>query len=461
MSSWRPRVTALAVMGLVLVACGGTAATTTTAEGGTTTPGPETTVPGETTTAPPSGEEPIRIGVSLPLTGEFSVPGSKHRDGYVYWADEINARGGLLGRPVELLVEDNRSDTEVAVSQYERFISAEQVDLLFGTFSSLLTFPVSAVAEQAGMVYPVPSGGALRIWERGFQNIFYFQQTAVEEIGSAPVNMLTYYRDQGVIPEDQFPDTAAVVWADDFFAAAIANGLLGGEVNIPDTDTVISLAPGFLAEAGIEPVLEEQWPVGFTDWLTLANSIRDSGAKMVMATTASPDEAVSLVKALQTVGMQPTVMYTSQGTQSEFFDALGDAANGITVHSSWHPLANFEGLLAGEPFTNQDFIDGFTEAFGRAPDEDEAIPFALAQGMEQAVTAVGSTDNAAMREWLRSRTADDPVKTVLGDFYWDERGLALDRDQIMTQWQDGTLEFVYPVGEFPGTVDLVFPKPEW
>ncbi|GIU91567.1 MAG: branched-chain amino acid ABC transporter substrate-binding protein [Acidimicrobiia bacterium] len=444
---------------LIFAACaGGGGGATTTAAGGVTT---TTAAPGTTAPTPTGGEAPIRIGVSLPLTGEFSIPGSKHRDGYQYCIDEINARGGLLGRQVELLVEDNRSDTEVAVSQYERFISAQQVDLLFGTFSSLLTFPVSAVAEQAGMVYPVPSGGALRIWERGFQNIFYFQQTAVEETGVAPVGMLEYYRDQGVIPEDQFPTTAAVVYADDFFAAAIANGLLGGEVTIPDSDKVISLAPGYLAEAGIEAVFVEQWPIGFTDWLTLANSIRNSGAEMVMATTASPDEAVSLVNALRTVGVQPSVMYTSQGTQSEFYDALGEAAEGIVIQSSWHPRADWEGLLAGEPFSNSDFIEGFTAAFGRAPDEDEAIPFAVCQGMEQAVRGVGSTDNAAMRQWLHDRTPEDPVKTILGDFYWDERGLPFDRFQLMTQWQNGNLEFVFPVGEFPGTVDLVFPKPAW
>jgi branched-chain amino acid transport system substrate-binding protein len=53
------------------------------------------------------------------------------------------------------------------------------------------------------------------------------------------------------------------------------------------------------------------------------------------------------------------------------------------------------------------------------------------------------------------------VKTVLGDFYWDERGVPIDRSVILTQWEAGTLNFVYPVGEFEGTTDLVYPKPEW
>jgi branched-chain amino acid transport system substrate-binding protein len=408
----------------------------------------------------PTGE-PIRIGSSLPLTGEFSIPGAKHRDGYAYCVDEINAAGGLLGRPVELLVEDNRSDTEVAVSQLERFINVDNVDVLFGTFSSLITFPTSAVAEQAGMIYPIPSGGALRIWERGFQNIFYFQQDAAEYIGEAPISAIQEYRDSGVIAADQFPETAAVVYADDFFAAAIANGLLGGSVEIPGTGQVVDLAPGFLVEAGIEPVLEEQWPADFTAWVQLANTIRNADADMLLAATASPEEAIELVRALQTVGYDPPLLYLSQGTQSEFLDSLGDAANGILAHSAWHPEAAFEGLLGGETVTNQDFIAGFTDAYGRAPDEDEAIPFALCQGVEQAIRATETTDNSELRAWLSGRTADDPVRTIMGDFYWDDRGLPEDRTVVMTQWQAGELQFVAPIGEFAGVVDMVFPKPEW
>jgi branched-chain amino acid transport system substrate-binding protein len=151
----------------------------------------------------------------------------------------------------------------------------------------------------------------------------------------------------------------------------------------------------------------------------------------------------------------------SQGAPSGFEETLGDLANGVTIHSAWHPLADWEGVLAGEPYTNTDFIEGFTASFGRAPDEDEAIPFSLCQGVEQAIIGTGGTDNVAMSEWMHARTPDDPVKTILGEWVWDERGLPVDRSLIMVQWQDNELKFVYPVGEFPGTVDLVYPKPEF
>jgi branched-chain amino acid transport system substrate-binding protein len=412
---------------------------------------PPTDVP---PTEPP---EPIKIGASLPLTGNFAIAGQKHGDGYQLCVDLINEKGGLLGRPVELLISDNQSDVDTALAQTERFINVDNIDMLFGTFSSRLTFPQTSLTEQASIVNPIPSGAALRIYSRGYEYIFYFQQLAAEFVGASPVNMIT-----DLVPAGDKPATAAVVFADDFFAGSIANGLLGGTVEVEGTDVVVDLAPGLLAEAGIEIVFEEMWPEeGFSDWVTLANSMKASEAEFVVGLTASPDEAIQLVRAMQTVDYQPKAVYLSQGTQIEFLEGVGDAAEGVLIHAAWHPAANWEGLLAGEPFTNQEFQDAFMEAFGRAADEDEAIPFGLCQGMEQAVRATGTTDNTAIRDWFKSRTADDPVRTVIGPRHWDERGLPIGANFLMTQWQGGELQFVYPLGEFPGTVDLVWPKPAW
>jgi branched-chain amino acid transport system substrate-binding protein len=471
MRSWRHLAALVAILALLLAACGdgdeGGATTTAAGDGGDTTEVTETTAVTETTggegsdTTTAEGDgEPIIAASSLPLTGEFSIPAELHRDGYQLCVDLINERGGVLGRELVLEVEDNQSDQEIAVAQYERMVA--EADILFGTFSSLLTGPTSAIAEQNGMVYPVPSGGAQRIWERGFENIFYFQARVAEDIGTAAVNALIHYRDEGLISEDDFPETAAVVYADDPFAAAARNGLAGGTVNDPATGEVLAdLAPGFLAEAGIEIVFDEVWPVGFTDWTTFANSIAGSGAESVFAATASVDETISLVRALQQVGHQPSFVWMSQGAQSEFRDELGGPEEGLTVHTVWHQTAEFVGTLGGEEYTNQDFVADFQAAFGNDPSEDEAIPFAVCQGMEQAMIGAGSTDNAAMAQWLRDRTADDPVRTIMGDFHWDERGLPIGRDYILNQWQDGSLNFVFPVGEALDTTDMIFPKPEW
>jgi branched-chain amino acid transport system substrate-binding protein len=131
------------------------------------------------------------------------------------------------------------------------------------------------------------------------------------------------------------------------------------------------------------------------------------------------------------------------------------------IHTAWSGDANWVGLLGTTEFGNTQFVEAFRAAYDSEPDEDVAIPFALCQAMIQAVEAVGSTDNAAIKEWLHARTAEEPVRTILGDFYFDERGLAIDRTFILVQWQDGTLKIVYPLGEFEGTADLIYPKPEW
>lgn len=412
-----------------------------------------------TQTAAASGD-PITIAASLPLTGMFSLSGSKHRDGYQLCVDLINDAGGLSERPLEMLISDNRSDTQTAVNQYQRFINADQADLLFATFSSLLTFPTSGIAEQAGMLYVSPSDGSVASFSRGFRYLFDIQQSARQFIGETPVDALVDYRDAGVIPADEFPRTAAVVHADDFFANVIASGVLGQEVEIPGSSEVVDLSPGFLEEAGIEVVLDETWPADFNDWIGLAGSIRASGADLLMVLAAGEPDAVNLLRALQTVGFNPAGMYVTTGTDTEFQEQLGSAADGIMVHTAWHPAAEWEGVFLGENFSNHDFIAAFQERFGRTPDEDEAIPFAVCQTLEQAIRDTGSIDNDALREWLATRNEDDPARTILGDLHWDDRGLVVGRHFLLTQWQDGELEFVYPTDEFPGVVDLLWPKPE-
>ena len=399
---------------------------------------------------------PIQIGTSLPLTGQFSITGEKHREGYQHAVNLINQNGGLLGREVELRVRDNQSDPDIAMSQFERFINVDNVEMIFGTFSSLITFPTSSVTEQAGMVHPIPSAAALRIYERGYEYLFYFQPNAAEFIGSTPVDMMN-----DLVSSGDTPETAAVVYADDFFTNSIAAGLLGEVVEIPGSNETVDLSPGVVEEAGVEIVYEEQWPQGYSDWINLANSIKSSEAEMLFLLANSPDDGIQLMRAMQTVDYQPMAIYSSQGSQREWQEELGSAVDGLMTHASWHPQANFTGNFLGREFTNQEFMDTFEEAYGQIPDEDAAIPFALAMGMEQAVRAVGTTDNDAIRDWFNERTEDDPVQTILGPFHWDDRGLPIGKPFIMVQWQDEELEFVYPRGQFPGVEDLVWPKPEW
>ena len=400
-------------------------------------------------------EGPLKIGASLPLTGNFSVAGQKHQQGYEHCVGLINERGGILGRQVELIVSDNRSDPATAINQYERFINVDKVEALYGTFSSRLTFPVANILAKNGFVHPIPAGGALRIYAQGHDNLYYFQPNAGEYVGASLAGVLA-----DLVPQEGRPLTAAVISADDFFANAVWSGMLGEKVIDPaDGSEVADLAPGYLAENGIEVVFTQKWPEeGFNDWLNLANQVKRADADLIIGLTASAEEAVQLTRAFKTVRAEPQMVYLSQGTQAEYFEGTGESSNGVLIHTSWHKDAPFQSVLAGEPFSNQNFVDTFEEAYGQIPDEDSAIPFAVCQGIEQAISAVGGTDQAAMGEWLSTRTAQNPVRTILGRFNWDEVGLPKDKPFLMTQWNDGELQFVYPTDAFDGVSKMTYPK---
>jgi len=111
---------------LVLSACGGGGSSTTTGNQPTT---------------------PIKIGISLSLSGDFSADGKAFQQGYQLWADTVNKNGGLLGRKVQLDILSDASSTTQVVTNYQKLINVDHVDLVLGPFSSLLTKPASVVAD--------------------------------------------------------------------------------------------------------------------------------------------------------------------------------------------------------------------------------------------------------------------------------------------------------------------------
>jgi len=412
-----------------------------------------------------SDTEPILVGVSLPITGDFGEAGTRHLKGYRVCVREINERGGLLGRRVDLRFSDNASDPELSAAQHFELIDDPEIDMLFGTFSTLLGYPASALAHEAGFVYPMPSSAARRVYERGFSNIFYFQQKPAEDYARSPLNALSYYitRSGGV-----FPSSAGVVWLDDTFGGAVKDGLLGNPaVPIPGSDP-----PRFfevhsaLSDFGITP--ENTFTHAFSDppteteWQALREGISLAAPEILFAAMSSPEQAVRLVRELRdNTGYQPNALWITQGTQVSFVDELGDAVNGILHQASWHPAIDQPSVLAGRPYSNSQFISAYETDFRDDADEDVAIAFAVCQGMEQAVRATGGTDNEAMAQWLHDRSPEDPVRTIMGEFSWDSRGLPINRDFLMAQWQEQSLEFVYPTDEFAGTVPMLWPKPQW
>src|SRR3989442_4066472 len=140
-----------------------------------------TSVRSSTTASGSSG--PIKIGISLSSSGDFSDPGKAVKRGYELWASYVNAHGGILGRKVQLKIVDDASSPDQAVTNYRNLITRDHVDLVFGPCSSLLTGPSATVANRYGYAFLEPAGGGPKVFALHLHNLFFVQPAPVIKCG--------------------------------------------------------------------------------------------------------------------------------------------------------------------------------------------------------------------------------------------------------------------------------------
>jgi len=376
-----------------------------------------------------SSADPIKIGISLPITGSFSEPGTAAQRGYQIWADMTNKSGGLLGRKVQLVIKDDQSDQNTIVNDYNALINNDKVDLLLGTFSSLLNLPASAVAEKFKMVYVEPAGGSPKMFNRGFQYLFFAQQATAPHQGDLFSKWV-----KGLGSKVQ---TAAYPEQDDPFAAPVAEGIRAK-----------------LEAAGIKTVYKTTYAPDTSDFDTIASAIKSSGADIVVQ-GAVFDDGVALIRSMKKIGYNPKALFqTSAPSEAATFSKAIGLANteGIFYAVSWSPVAK------GKRYPlNQAFLAAYQKKYGKKsiPAEDAADAFAAAQVLATAVKKVGKIDQDAIRDWLHAH----PVQTILGPLSWDATG-APRQAFLLAQWQKGKSRIVAPkvVAE---SKKIVFPKPGW
>jgi branched-chain amino acid transport system substrate-binding protein len=377
-----------------------------------------------------AAKPPLKIGISLPLTGNFSEPGTAAQRGYQIWRDLVNKHGGLLGRKVQLVIRDDASNQNTIVSDYNRLISEDKVDLLLGTFSSLLNLPASAVAEKFHMVYVEPAGGSPAMFSRGFHYLFFAQQA------TAPHQADLFSSWARHLPASKRPKTAAYPTQDDPFTKPVIQGIQQK-----------------LESAGIKTVYSKVYAPDTTDFDTIAAGIKSSGADLV-AEGAVFDDGVGMIRSFKKLGYNPKVLFeTSAPSEAALFSkAIGiKNTEGIFYAVSWSPSAK------GKSYpTNQDFLKAYKQKYqGKIPAEDAADAFAAAQVLETAVRKVGKIDQDKIKDYLHSHA----VKTILGPLSWDSRG-APRQAFLLAQWQRGKSQIVLPK-VIRTTKKIVFPKPHW
>jgi branched-chain amino acid transport system substrate-binding protein len=398
---------------LVVAGCGG---------GGETSSG---TGGGGTGTA--SGE-PMKIGASLPLTGDFSEPGVAAQQGYQIWQQQVNDSGGLLGRPVKITIKDDQSDQNAVVTDYNALIQQEKVDLLLGTFSSLLNLPASAVAERNQMLYVEPAGGSPEMFSRGFKYLFFAQQATAEH----QADLFSQWA--AGLPADQKPKTAAYVAADDPFGGPVADGIKSQ-----------------LEAAGVQTVYSKVYPPETTNFDAIASAVASKKPDVIAQGSAGLADGVGLDRALIKVGYSPKQLFqaSTPSFADQFSKAIGlENTEGIFYAVSYHVDAPTPG--------NEEFLAAYKAKYNTDPPEDAADAYAAAQVLQAAVEAVGSIDDQeALANWLR----DNSVDTILGTLSWDDTG-APEQAFLLAQWQNGDEEIVLP-DDAKTSDTIVNPKPPW
>ncbi len=364
--------------------------------------------------------------MSLPLTGPVADVSKSGYEGYQLWAADVNSSGGLLGRQVKLDVLDDGFDPAANGSNYTRLISQDHVDLLLGTFSSLLNAPASAIAARQGMLYVEPSGGAETLFTRGFTNLFFAQPGTTATLPDRFVEWVTS------LPASERPATAAYVSQDD-----------------PSASPAVDIFKTKMEALGVKTVYDATYDPSTSNFDTIASSVAQASPDMVIQGAVAADGA-QFVRSLQKLSFSPKVLFqTNAPTDATYADAVGGAQNaeGVFTAEAWSPQAKYPG--------NAEFVAAYTKKFGSPPSEDAANSYTAGQVLAAAVTAVGRIDQAALASWLHSHTVD----TIVGPLKWDDRGDP-EGSLLLAQWQSGKLQIIAPTSAAT-TRKVVNPKPAW
>src|SRR6266436_1375662 len=377
-----------------------------------------------TTTTPTfSNQTPITIGTSLSSTLDFAQDGQSMEQGYRLWAKTINNNGGLLGRPVQLVILHDNSDPAQVAKNYDTLIHKDHVNLVIGPFSTLLTKAAEPVVSKAGYALIEGAGGGDSVFTNRWTNIFDVSLPVANNLTTFAYYILS-------LPAAQRPKTVAYATSDDPFTRpqlVVAEKLLqsGGVTTVFDnTQTPYQEAdPKYLTKY-IPPVAEQ---------------IVKSQAQVVILGTLLPD-LQAYIKVFKKDHYNPEALIATAGPDlgQDFIKAVGGVkyTEGVFVPNGWYPEAN--------NFQNAQMVQDYLAQYGGTADQinaDVAEAYSVGQVLVQVVTTTKSLDNAQIISALHSGA---PFNSVQGTVQFDPQGRNTSALSYLFQWQNGTLIAVYP-----------------
>jgi branched-chain amino acid transport system substrate-binding protein len=352
-------------------------------------------------------KDPIKVGFSMALTGGLAAGGKGALIAMEIWRDETNRKGGLLGRPVQLVYYDDATNAANVPAIYTKLLEIDKVDLVVSGYGTNLIAPAMPIVMRRKLVFPSLFGLAAN---ETFKYDRYFQ----------------------IMPAG--PDPLAD-WSVGFFQLAAEQKLKTIAIVAADAEFALNAAVGARANAkkfGLNIVYDKTYPPPTTDFTPIVRAIQATNPDIVYVASYPPD-SVGMVKSANEIGLK-TKLFGGGMVGLQFAQIqrnLGPMLNGIVNYDFWVPerTLNFPGIIQ--------FLAKYQEAAkdkGVDPYGHYLPPFAYAylQVLGQAVEATKSLDHGKLAEHMRNTT----YETVVGKIKFGKNGEWAQTRVLMVQFRD-------------------------
>ena len=338
-------------------------------------------------------QPPIKIGMSMAQTGGLAGGGKASLLGTEIWRDDINARGGLLGRKVELVVYDDKSSAAETPAIYSKLLDVDKVDLLFSPYATVPTAPIMPLVKQRGMV--LIGNFSFQINSKVGHDMWF----NVAPWGPAD-SWASAFLDIG---QKAGGKTVALLTADQEFAQNLA-----------------TTAREVATKRNMPIVFDQAYPPNTVEFSGIIRSLKAAKPDIVYVASYPPDSA-GILRAINEIGIGDNVKLFGGGMVGLQFgpvmENLGSLVNGVVNFNTWLP----------EPSMYYDGTKAFFETYSKRAVEAKVdplgyylAPFGYAEGqlIEAAVKAVGSLDQKAIAKYLH----ENEVKTIVGPISFSADG---------------------------------------
>ena len=352
---------------------------------------------------------PIKVGVGLALTGAGAAPSKVILTALEMWRDDVNAAGGILGRPVQLIVLDDQSSPANVPNIYTKLITVDKVDLLLGPYGTNFVAPAMPTIIQHNKL--TISFTAIGI-NRQYNYPKYFSMVSV---GPDGVNAFSKGFFELAAAQNPKPQTVAILAADAEFARSCADG-----------------AREELKKHGFRVVYDQSYPPSTTDFAPVMRAVQAANPDIVYIGAYPPDN-VGIIRAANEIGLSPKMFGGAMIGMlvTPIKVQLGPIANGLIVGE------NFAAGMASKIPGSADFLKRYTAKAAAAGIDPLGFawgPFAYGAGqvLAKAVTETKSLDHDKLADYMHKAS----FQTVAGDFSFAKDGEWSKARQVFTQVQN-------------------------